>query len=183
MSKEHNIDYHSDFKEAIENNAVLVNCSIEGEKYPTKPYRKTRWNLTFQENSLLVTETIRKNEENAVMKVDFNQIREIEVEITKQFLGEFPGPFATTFLVSKLRIKYLLTDKEIVLLFEGLAAIPTVIAYFKKREVPIRDVLSLEELFSQKGTQAAKEYLEKHYDKLAEGNGLVDAVYQNRKTI
>ena len=48
MSKEHNVDYHSDFKEAIENNAVLVNCLIEGDKYPKKPYRKTRWNLTFQ---------------------------------------------------------------------------------------------------------------------------------------
>lgn len=183
MSKDNNLDYHSDFKEAIENNAVLVNCLIEGEKYPKKPYRKTRWNLTFQENSLLITETIRKNEENTVMKIDFNQIREIEVEIAKQFLGEFPGPFATTFLVSKLRIKYLLTDKEIVLLCEGLAAIPPVIAYIKKSEVPIRDVLSLEELFSQKGGQAAKEYLEKHYDKLAQENGIEATVYQNRKNI
>lgn len=183
MSKDHNIDYHSDFKEAIENNAVLVNCLIEGEKYPKKPYRKTRWNLTFQEDSLLVTETARNKEENAAMKIDFNQIREIEVEIAKQFLGEFPGPFATTFLVSKLRIKYLLTDKEIVLLCEGLAVIPDVIAYLKKREVPIRDLLSLEELFSQKGVQAAKEYLEKHYDKLAQENGIEATVYQNRKTI
>lgn len=57
------------------------------------------------------------------------------------------------------------------------------IAYLKKSEVPIRDVLSLEELFSQKGIQSTKEYLEKHYDQLAKENGLVAAVYQNRKTI
>ena len=49
--------------------------------------------------------------------------------------------------------------------------------------MPIRDLLSLEELFSQKGVQAVKEYLEKHYNQLAEENGLVAAVYQNRKTI
>jgi ABC-type proline/glycine betaine transport system substrate-binding protein len=64
-----------------------------------------------------------------------------------------------------------------------LAETPAVIAYLKKREVPIRDVLSLEELFSQKGAQAAKEYLEKHYDQLAEEKRLVAAVYQNLKTI
>ena len=57
------------------------------------------------------------------------------------------------------------------------------IAYLKKREVPIRDLLSLEELFSQKGVQAAKEYLEKHYDKLAQENGIEATVYQNRKSI
>ena len=66
---------------------------------------------------------------------------------------------------------------------EGLAVIPDVIAYLKKREVPIRELLSLEELFSQKGVQAAKEYLEKHYDKLAQENGIEATVYQNRKTI
>ena len=49
--------------------------------------------------------------------------------------------------------------------------------------MPIRDLLSLEELFSQKGVQAAKEYLEKHYDQLAEEKRLVAAVYQNLKTI
>lgn len=49
--------------------------------------------------------------------------------------------------------------------------------------MPIRDLLSLEELFSQKGVQAAKEYLEKHYDKLAQENGIEATVYQNRKTI
>ncbi|NRD79004.1 hypothetical protein HPT25_16695 [Bacillus sp. BRMEA1] len=181
MSIEHNIDYYSDFRNAIMNNAVMVSIDLNNTIYPKKAYRNTNWLLKLNESRFEFTD---KRNGNSLLTIDMNMINQVEIGLAQTFLGEAAGIFMNTVLLSRVKIDYN-NGEKIIVLCESLEILSKLFHFVQKSNMNFTDLLNVQSELNNVTDSELREYLTKNYQKLLKQSNykIEEFFYQNLKTI